>query len=618
MRIAKKKGFAIVIAILVAMVLLVGCSLSKDRKTEGSDNILVVDKAGTYALGDAYEEVIINVPDVQIEDGSVDSILVAESVGDGDVTLRNVKGNELTLEGGGPNSIIISGDSEIKSVFIERKDGVIRVLIEDNGVVESATVYEGSQDVVFEGNFGEIIIDASDIEVDIKGAEIDTLSVKGKGTTVRVDKKSSVKSATILEGADNSRIVFEGIVEKLTIEAKDCTVDINSTTEFIKIEDSAKNTTINVGENGSVGVINSTISFTLNGKGIINKVVTNSKSNIKGKATVEEVVLLTNSIPAANLGNTGATIKPASSVAKKETEKTDPKSATQIATVKLDSIAITTPATKTVYTVGETLDITGLVVTGTYSDSTTKVETITTVNVTGFNSSAAVANQTLTVTVGGKIATYKVNINKVVVAVSAITVTSQGDVTTVVNGKTLQMGVVVGPEDATNKKVTWFVTNDEGSATIAANGLLTATGVGKVTVKAVAQDGSGKENTKEITIHADLTAYNAALAAVTEANYTTDSWNAYQVVVAANLVTDTDKQTDVDAATNNIIAAQADLVIPVTGISISGDGSVAKDDTLQLTAIVTPSNATNPDVTWSIETGGTGSAIINTDGLLTG
>ncbi len=43
-----------------------------------------------------------------------------------------------------------------------------------------------------------------------------------------------------------------------------------------------------------------------------------------------------------------------------------------------------------------------MVVTGTYSDATTKVETITAANVTGFNSAAAVASQTLTVTVDGK------------------------------------------------------------------------------------------------------------------------------------------------------------------------------------------------------------------------
>lgn len=77
----------------------------------------------------------------------------------------------------------------------------------------------------------------------------------------------------------------------------------------------------------------------------------------------------------------------------------------------LDSIAITTPATKLSYAIGESLNIDGLVVTGTYSNGTTKVETITTGNITGFDSSVAIVGQTLTITVDGKTATYAVNIN---------------------------------------------------------------------------------------------------------------------------------------------------------------------------------------------------------------
>lgn len=58
----------------------------------------------------------------------------------------------------------------------------------------------------------------------------------------------------------------------------------------------------------------------------------------------------------------------------------------------------------------------------------------------------------------------------------------------------------------------------------------------------------------------DLTAYNAALAAVSQGNYTAASWSAYQVVVSANLVTPDDTQSAVDAATAKIEAAQDDLV----------------------------------------------------------
>jgi len=64
----------------------------------------------------------------------------------------------------------------------------------------------------------------------------------------------------------------------------------------------------------------------------------------------------------------------------------------------------------------------------------------------------------------------------------------------------------------------------------------------------------------------DLTAYDEALAAVTEADYTADSWIAYQTVVAANIVTTDNTQAEVDAATTAIIAAQASLV--------KGDGTI--------------------------------------------
>lgn len=74
----------------------------------------------------------------------------------------------------------------------------------------------------------------------------------------------------------------------------------------------------------------------------------------------------------------------------------------------LTSIAIT-PPTKTVYTKGEVLDLTGLVVTGTYSDGSTKAETVGVSNVTGFNADV-IGSQTLTVTVGDKTATFAVTV----------------------------------------------------------------------------------------------------------------------------------------------------------------------------------------------------------------
>lgn len=87
---------------------------------------------------------------------------------------------------------------------------------------------------------------------------------------------------------------------------------------------------------------------------------------------------------------------------------------TSIMVPTLTSIAITTPATKLTYTVGEALDISGLIVTGTYTDMSTmstSTESITTSNISGFNSSAATSSQRLTVTVGSATTTYLVTIN---------------------------------------------------------------------------------------------------------------------------------------------------------------------------------------------------------------
>ena len=112
--------------------------------------------------------------------------------------------------------------------------------------------------------------------------------------------------------------------------------------------------------------------------------------------------------------------------------------------------------------------------------------------------------------------------------------------------------------------MTWSIVNGTGQATINTTGLVTAVANGTVTARATANDGSG--------------------------------------VVGSLVIT---------------ISSQ---VIPVTGITVTGAGgstTITTDNgTLQLTATVTPTDATNKTVTWSI-VNGTGQATINTTGLVT-
>jgi hypothetical protein len=91
------------------------------------------------------------------------------------------------------------------------------------------------------------------------------------------------------------------------------------------------------------------------------------------------------------------------------------------------------------------------------------------------------------------------------VPVDSINVTGAGNATTVLNGSTLIMSASVLPIDATNQGITWSVTAGTGNATInAESGVLTATGVGSVTVAATAKDSSTVIGTYLITITAPI------------------------------------------------------------------------------------------------------------------
>lgn len=96
---------------------------------------------------------------------------------------------------------------------------------------------------------------------------------------------------------------------------------------------------------------------------------------------------------------------------------------------------------------------------------------------------------------------------------------------------------------------------------------------------------------KIVQLPADLTAYEAALAAVTEADYTAASWTAYEAVVDANVVTEDNSQAEVNEATAAIEAAQANLVKVLKVESVSANN--VKEIEVTFTTPVTGFNSTS-------------------------
>jgi len=151
----------------------------------------------------------------------------------------------------------------------------------------------------------------------------------------------------------------------------------------------------------------------------------------------------------------------------------------------------------------------------------------------------------------------------VAIYVDGITVNGSSNVAI---NKTTVMTADVSPSDATSTSVTWSVSDGTGKATIDSNGVLTGVSNGSVTVKATAKDGSKVSGTKVVTVSA------------------------------------------------------TEIIVPVSQISVSSKTGVsaitANGGTLPMKATVLPDEATNKDVTWSIENV-SGSATIDSTGIVT-
>ncbi len=243
-----------------------------------------------------------------------------------------------------------------------------------------------------------------------------------------------------------------------------------------------------------------------------------------------------------------------------------------------------------------------------------------------------------------------------VTPVTGITVTGAGGATTITtdNG-TLQLTATVTPSDATNKTVTWSVVNGTGQATINSTGLVTAVANGTVTARATANDGSGVVGSLVITISNQIipvtgitvtgaggattiatdngTLQLTATVAPTNATNKTVTWSVVNgtgqaTINSTGLVTAVSNGTVTARATANdgsgvvgsLVITISNQVILVTGITVAGDGgatTITTDNgTLQLTATIAPTNATNKTVTWSV-VNGTGQATISSTGLVT-
>ena len=215
-------------------------------------------------------------------------------------------------------------------------------------------------------------------------------------------------------------------------------------------------------------------------------------------------------------------------------------------------------------------------------------------------------------------------------------------------GQTQKLTATVAPANATKKEVKWSTSN-KNVATVSENGLVTAVGGGDATITCTAKDGSNVKATCKVTVTVpvlgiQLSQTSAALTVgdtltLTKTIYPSDATNqAVTWTSSSDAVASVDSNGKITAKTagsavitcksvsdNSVVGicnvtvkakVQTPSEIKVNKITLNKTtASVTKGKTLQLTATVTPGNATKKEVKWS--TSNKNVATVSTSGLVT-
>ena len=211
-------------------------------------------------------------------------------------------------------------------------------------------------------------------------------------------------------------------------------------------------------------------------------------------------------------------------------------------------------------------------------------------------------------------------------------------------GETTYISANVTPSNATNPNVEW-TSNNTSIATVDNNGKVSAVGVGNTKIRCSAVDGSGKYGECHVTVKEPIAVTNISLSkssisiainesyrlieTVSPSNATNKSvaWKSQNTNIATvdyngNVTGKSAGKTKIVCSSTDGTNIQAECDVEVykvnaTGVSLNkSSAKVNINETLQLTATVSPSNASDKSITWKSDN--TSIATVSSSGLVKG
>ncbi|NDO45660.1 S-layer homology domain-containing protein [Clostridium sp. MD294] len=184
------------------------------------DNVITENTTSASSNG---KDVIINTPNVTLENTVIDKdLILAEGIGEGDVTLENitVKGS-LIVRGGGIHTVKLK-NSNVSNLSIEKKAAPVRVLTESSNVTKTNVTTSS----ILEGNFNTVTVSAP-TDVTVRGA-IETMEVSAKAN-LQTEGTATVKNVNITANGANTVVKGTGKVENVQIAGENVSVETPNT-----------------------------------------------------------------------------------------------------------------------------------------------------------------------------------------------------------------------------------------------------------------------------------------------------------------------------------------------------------------------------------------------------
>ena len=202
----------------------------------------VITTAGTVADATYAGNVLINAADVELSNVTIaGNLYIGQGVGEGDVTLNNVKvTGELVALGGGENSIKLTNTS-VGKIIVAKVNGKLRILAAGTTTVGSVDMKSGGkleedgltgtgfgavtimeilpgQELLLDGDFDEVVVEAPGAKIDVVDGSVGKMTVAPTATEtkVNVSEKATVKEVKLQTAV---AVTGSGKVEKAVVEA---------------------------------------------------------------------------------------------------------------------------------------------------------------------------------------------------------------------------------------------------------------------------------------------------------------------------------------------------------------------------------------------------------------